>query len=106
LVLKIGIFQLENLLLNGLNFSLIDLTENQSLRKSLPLVEQYKERLLKVSNSEDILSQLPIQKFKNQPIVLVCDDGTLSQTIGNELINYGFDQIYMLENGIILSQHQ
>lgn len=41
-----------------------------------------------------------LQKFKNQPVLLVCASGTSSSTLATQMHKQGFTQVYFLQGGL------
>lgn len=95
----IGFFQLENLVLNQVQFFLFDVRVEKSpicdeplksmLQKAVPLDANEVEGYLK-EKSED----------KSVPIVVMCETGEVSMRLAEELGSKGYININVIEQGI------
>lgn len=98
MVLTVGLFQLENLMLSSARFHLLDLRLQPMVLPSA--------RVQACMNTAQVV-QAPFLKehlknFKvgtHEPIILVCEDGRLSLSKAEELQKKGFEQVYVVEGG-------
>lgn len=89
------LFQLENLILNQTQFHFFFLRNSDS--RELPKI------LLSASttSAEDLKAKALAQNFsKQEPIVLVCEDGIESTRVAKWLMSRDFINVYVLENGV------
>lgn len=101
---QIGVYQLENLVLQRVNFTLMDLT------KEIDIVENFKhlnsyylnflKNMIQKSTAEDYLNNSVFSGLtKDAPIVFVCDSGKDSMLIANKLENEKYLNVFYLSGG-------
>lgn len=96
--MELGLFQLENLLMNPNMFMFLD------LRGSRDSAHPAVDGLLKRAHG---VSEPAVDKFldekrwpKERPVVLVCADGMTSARTARALEAAGFEQIYIVAGGV------
>lgn len=82
-------------LMNKENAVIIDIRNNDNFR--LGHITQA-HNILPVDIKNGSIKQL--EKFKDNPIIVVCDNGTTAVTSGELLVKAGFSQVYALKDGI------
>lgn len=97
--MEIGLFQIENLVLTQTRFCLIDLrtlepaADNPQLSRILAAAIK-----LNAKNVQDYLLQHKMAK--DEPIILMCENGLASQALAVKLESSGYKNIYVVERGI------
>lgn len=92
--MELGLFQLENIFLSPSPFQFFDLRKDtQSL--PAPLDRLFKKAQV-ISLGELLKKNLP----KEQPVVLVCEDGKTSQEAARQLEAAGHSQTYIVAGGV------
>lgn len=98
-VMEIGWFQVENLLLHQVPFLFLDVSKEEI--SASHQVDDKVARLL--ARAQKVLPQeiepLLADKAQDFPVVLVCESGQTSLTIGEKLAQQGFLNIYIVEGG-------
>lgn len=97
--MEIQLFQLENLFASPNRFLFFDLRVQRS---SLP--EELDRIFVKAvpKSASDLLADLKAQNAPLEyPIVLVCDDGELSQRLARSLEESGYTNVYVIAGGVI-----
>lgn len=95
---EIGYFQLENLMINQVQFYFFDLNGRRE-----PVSDEPLKSLLKTLTFLEPSDIEPYLKEKGEemsvPIVLMCDDGVISKKWGTQLSEAGFINVNIIENG-------
>lgn len=95
-VMTIGLFQLENLAMMPTRFAFLD------LRAQAAPVSSHIDNLLMRSTlvaPEKAESHLK-DADKEEPVVLVCEDGNTSMEVARRLEAAGFDNVYVVSGGV------
>lgn len=95
----IGLYQLENLLVARPSFRFLDLR----IRPQIVALTRVQAVLTHASvvRSAEIKNHLQATHAqKTDPIVLLCEDGRLSASVGDLLDGAGYQQIYIVEGGL------
>lgn len=96
---QLGLYQLENLFIARPSFRFLDV-RLQPRPVSVPRVQAILAHATVVPSSQ-VLTYLRNTKCgPDEPIVLLCEDGRLSSSVGMQLNEAGFKQIYLAENGL------
>jgi rhodanese-related sulfurtransferase len=101
---QIGIYQIENLILQRVPFTLLDLTNDANLIAPFEHLNSYylnffKNLILKTTTTDykstDKFKSLP----KDAPVVIVCDSGEDSKKIASELESSGYFNSFYVDGG-------
>lgn len=95
----IGLYQLENLLIARPTFRFLDV-RLQPRSVSIPRIESILAHATVVAGSQALSHLRNTDCRADDPIVLLCEDGRLSHSVGTELESAGFRQIYVVEGGL------
>lgn len=97
--MELGLFQLENLALTPARFYLIDLREEPSN------IHPGVDRLLKQARRwtrEEAIREIGSGAIPAQvPVVLLCQDGSVSAAVAKELEAAGHNQVYVVAGGVV-----
>lgn len=94
--IEIGQYQLENLLRNQVRFHFFDLSEGESEAARHPLLAGAE----KVTAGQ-VLDQLSaLGATTDAGIVLICENGSKSMTVGRLLGQHSFINVFVVEGGI------
>jgi len=96
---QIGLYQLENLLIARPAFRFLDV-RLQPRPTSVPRVQNVLSHATVVSSHQVVNFLRNADCRADEPIVLLCEDGRLSQSVATSLEAAGFQQIYVIENGL------
>ncbi|MCB0370506.1 MAG: rhodanese-like domain-containing protein [Bdellovibrionales bacterium] len=101
---EIGIYQLENLIIQRVPFKFINLLADQKILSKLSHLNSYytnffKEQFLETSLSEPISTIKTLNLPKDTPFIILCQDGTDSKNLGISLEKEGYQNIYILAGG-------
>ena len=96
--MEIGLFQLENLLHAQTRFLLLDLRRERSAVAADLVQIMEKAVALDAAQIENYLVKEKIHE--EAPIVLVCENGQVSQAASSRLEKLGYRNIYVVERGI------
>ncbi|MBX7230458.1 MAG: hypothetical protein K1X29_00095 [Bdellovibrionales bacterium] len=89
-------FQVENLLLNNVNFLLLDLRVKKS-RQDEPI--NFFKKALSVDESEVLTKVRELLPHVAHPVLLICDNGKQSALKAEELNSMGFLNVYFFLGG-------
>jgi len=96
---EIGYFQLENLLLNQVQFYFFDISGYKFTERDEPL-----KSMLKNTTALEPSDIAPYLKEKGEepsvPIVIMCEDGVISQRWAQKLGESGFLNVNVIEGGV------
>lgn len=102
---QIGFYQLENLVLQRVNFTLMDLTIQYDVLESFNHLNSYYLSFLKALiqkstiqdyKTNEVFKDLP----KESPVVFVCDSGADSKLIANKLETDKYLNVFYLNGGV------
>lgn len=96
---QIGLYQLENLLFARPSFRFLDV-RLQPRPVSVPRVQNVLAHAAVVSSHQALNHLRNTDCRSDEPIVLLCEDGRLSQSVAASLEAAGFQQIYVVEGGL------
>lgn len=98
MVISLGLFQLESLMLASAPYYLIDL---RVMPMMLPSARaQACLNTAKVVSAPDLFEHLKTFELGfDYPVILVCEDGRLSASEAQKLMDQGFMQVYVVEGG-------
>lgn len=96
---QIGLYQLENLLIARPSFRFLDV-RLQPRPTSVPRVQNILAHATIVSSHQALNFLRNNDCRADEPIVLLCEDGRLSQSVATSLEAAGFQQIYITEGGL------
>lgn len=101
---QIGFYQLENLVLQRVNFTLMDLTKEISIVDHFKHLNSYylnflKTMIQKVDVNDYINNPVFCSLAKEAPIVFICDTGKDSMLIANKLENEKYLNVFFLSGG-------
>lgn len=101
---QMGYYQLENLVLQRVNFTLMDLTtENNIVEKFKHLTPYYlnflKAQIQKVTTENYKMNPIFMGLAKESPIVLICDNGVESKRIAALLESEKYINAFYLTDG-------
>jgi rhodanese-related sulfurtransferase len=95
----LGLFQLESLIQARPSFSFFDIRIRPQI-VGIPQVQAVLDQA-QVARRELLLTNLKNQKArKEDPIILLCEDGRLSLSAAEELEREGFSQVYVVDGGL------
>lgn len=98
MVLTVGLFQLESLMVAAAPFQLLDI-------RVMPIAVNSNRvqsvlTMAKVVRSSDLLQYLKnFEIGKESPVILMCEDGRLSMSEALHLEKKGYNQVYVVEGG-------
>jgi rhodanese-related sulfurtransferase len=97
--MEIGLFQLENLIISRMPFTLLDIR----IERGGELPHEI-DRCLKVAQA---VASAEVEKFltdeggaKDRPILLVCESGVTSSKLAEKLEATGFTNVYVVAGGV------
>lgn len=101
---QIGIYQIENLVLQRVPFTLLDLTKDSNLVTPFEHLNPYylnflKAQILKTSPAEYKSTGKFQALTKEAPIVVICDSGNESLKISHELEAEGYINVFYVTGG-------
>lgn len=101
---QIGTYQLENLVLQRVPFTLLDLTKNANLVAPFEHLNPYYFNFFKTqiltSTAADYKSTEKFQSLsKDAPVIVICDTGKESQAIASELELAGYINVFYVQDG-------
>ncbi|WP_392567013.1 rhodanese-like domain-containing protein [Utexia brackfieldae] len=82
-------------LINKENAVVVDIRNNDSFKRG-HITESHNILPVDIKNA----SIKSIEKFKDHPIIVVCDNGMTSGASGELLVQQGFSKVYALKDGI------
>lgn len=96
--MELGLFQLENLFANPNRFLFLDLRTHH---ETLPLdLARLFEKAVAVAAGE-VSAYLQKQNIaKEMPLILVCEEGRLSEKTAQALEASGYQQVYVVAGGV------
>lgn len=95
----LGLYQLESLIHARPQFRFFDVRVRPQIL-SLPQVQAVMSHAVPVA-SQELPSYLTNHKIvKDEPIILVCEDGRLSRSLATKLYQDGYHQIYVVDGGV------
>lgn len=98
MILTLGLFQLESLALASAPHQFFDL-RLQPMALPSARVQACLDRA-QVVDSHFLMQHLENYKIGvHEPIILVCEDGRLSNSAALDLANKGYEQVYVVEGG-------
>ncbi len=98
MVISLGLFQLESLMLSSAPFYLIDIRMQPMLVNSARV--QACLNMAKVVQISDLSEHLKTFDLGfHFPVILVCEDGRMSTAEAQRLIDQGFMQVYVVDGG-------
>lgn len=98
MIITLGLFQLESLMLASAPYHLIDLRMAPMAVSSARV--QACLNTAKVVPASDLAEHLKTYELGfDYPVILVCEDGRLSMSEAQRLIDQGFMQVYVVEGG-------
>ncbi len=95
----LGLYQLENLISARPSFRFLDVRLQPQLVSSVR-VQNVLSHATVVPASEVQNHLKRLQANPGDPLVLVCEDGRLSNGLATELETAGFKQVYIVEGGL------
>lgn len=101
---QIGIYQIENLVLQRVPFTLLDLTKDSNLIGPFEHLNPYylnffKAQILKATPSDYKSSERFQALTKEAPIVVICDSGNESLKVSQELEAAGYINVFYVTGG-------
>lgn len=101
---EIGSYQIENLVMQRVPFTLLDLTNQTNLIKPFEHLNPYYLNFLKTQIAKTTVAEYKsTEKFqslvKEDPIVVICDNGIESKKIASELESAGYINVFYVQNG-------
>lgn len=101
---QIGIYQIENLILQRVPFTLMDLTQESDLITPFEHLNPYYLNFLKTqilkTTTHDYQSNEKFQSLsKEAPIVIICDSGKDSIKVSQELQADGYINVFYVSGG-------
>lgn len=101
---QIGIYQIENLVLQRVPFTLLDLTKNSNLIGPFEHLNPYylnflKAQILKTTTVDYKTTEKFQSLPKEAPIVVICDTGNESLKISHELEAEGYINVFYVTGG-------
>lgn len=103
---EISFYQLENLIMQRVPFKFLNLSEEQKLLQAFSHLNSYYSRFLKdqlftIENEEKTIEFVQTQNFSlDMPMVLLCNEGSLSKKVAFELEKIGYKNVYVIASGI------
>lgn len=97
--MELGLFQLENLIGTRMRFCFLDLRRPENLVNPEELKALLKEAApVDPEKVQSYLNenQIPI----SSPVVLLCEDGQISQKVARKLESSGFQNVYVVARGL------
>lgn len=98
MVISLGLFQLESLMLAAAPYHLVDLRLSPMLLRS-PRVQACMSTAHVVDPSQVAEHLKTFDLGFDYPVILVCEDGRLSMNEAQRLMDEGFMQVYVVEGG-------
>ncbi len=89
-------FQIENLLINNLNFLLIDL---RAIRDDSVEPKSLWQRAVAMNENEVLKKVGSLVTIQSSPILLLCEDGRKSERVFDELEAAGYVNVFVVEGG-------
>jgi rhodanese-related sulfurtransferase len=97
-VLRIGEYQLQNLLQNRVKFFYMDLRSNEKRASEAP--GHYLLNDSKAVEPQGVMNALrELQAPADAPIVLICENGAKSMAVAEELAQNSFINVFVIEGG-------
>ena len=101
---QVGIYQIENLILQRVPFTFLDLTNTGDVIAQFKHLNPYylnffKNLILKTTAAEYKSTEKFQLLSKVAPVVIVCDSGDDSKKIANELESIGYINAFYIEGG-------
>jgi len=101
---QIGIYQIENLVLQRVPFTLLDFTKDTSLITPFEHLNTYylnffKNQILKTTPTEFKTTEKFQSLSKEAPVVIICDSGKDSLKIATELEAEGYINVFYVAGG-------
>ena len=98
-VFGLGLFQLESIIQARPNYCFFDIRLRPQIL-GIPAVQAVLDQA-RVSRPEVLMTSLLQQKTgKDDPIILLCEDGRLSIATADQLGREGFTQVYIVDGGL------
>ncbi len=98
MIISLGLFQLESLMLANAPYYLVDLRMQPMVVPSARV--QACLNTAKVVEASQLAEHLKTYDLGfNYPVILVCEDGRLSSSEAQKMIDLGFMQVYIVEGG-------
>ena len=101
---QIGIYQIENLILQRVPFTLLDLTNEANVIAPFEHLNAYylnffKNLILKTTATEYKSTEKFLSLPKDAPVVIVCDSGEDSKKIASDLESAGYINAFYVDGG-------
>ena len=101
---QMGFYQLENLVLQRVNFTLMDLTKEIDIVEKFKHLAPYylnflKAQIQKVSSENYKMNPIFMGLSKESPIVLICDNGIESKRMATQLESEKYINVFYLTDG-------
>ncbi len=101
---QIGIYQLENLIMQRVPFTLLDLTSGKNLITPFEHLNPYylnffKAQILTSNETDYKLTEKFQVLAKDAPVIVICDTGKESFKIANELESAGYINVFYVLGG-------
>lgn len=101
---EIGIYQLENLVMQRVPFTLFDMTQTHDLPELFKHLNPYylnflKQQIVKITPTELLMNEKFQSLPKDSPMVLLCDLGAESQKMAQELETKEYQNVFYVNGG-------
>lgn len=107
--LEVSYFQLENLIISNMRFLVFDFSSQdirpQAVEKSFEQIQFWKRcrsitpEVFLNSIQRDQIEISGYEMGSNPPVVLICEDGSISAKMAENLLQNGFTQVLVVEGG-------